>query len=188
MEPKAVVKDKFFIVIRGKSRKGFCRGCIGRAEAETQHGEVMGLLYSGGPNAGPPKSGGVVKREDTYPLSRHQAQLLLFVSSTSKRLELLCNPQLFSAICELTQDDLVVLRHKKGYQPGLVKNLMQIGRSENKDDLQMLGFEVEFLVGEVDSVICGTKMWATGMNKIGRQSCFSQARLTELQESVLKRA
>lgn len=186
METKAVVKDKFFIVIRGKSRKGFCRGCIGRTEAETQNGEVMGLLYSGGPNAGPPKSGGVVKREDTYPLSRHQAQLLLFISSTSKRLDLLCNPQLFSAICELTQDDLVVLRHKKGYQPGLVKNLMQIGRSENKDDLQMLGFEVEFLVGEVDSVICGTKMWATGMNKIGRPSCFSQARLIELQESVLR--
>ncbi|CAJ1051335.1 ubiquitin carboxyl-terminal hydrolase CYLD [Xyrichtys novacula] len=146
MEPKtSILKEKFFIVVRGKSRKGFCRGCIGRIEAETQQGELMGLLYSGSSNAGSPKSGGIVKREDTYPLTRHQAQLLLFVSSASKRLELLCNPQLFSAICELSQDDLVVVRHKKGHMPALVRNLMQIGRRESKDDLQMLGFEVEFV-------------------------------------------
>lgn len=145
MEAKTVVEEKFFLVIRGKSRKGFCRGCIGRTELETEHGEMTGLLYGGGANAGPPKNGGVVRREDTYPLSRHQAQLLLYVSSTSKRLELLCNAQLFSAICELTQDDLVVVRHRKGFQPGLVRNLMQIGKKENKDDLQMLCFEVEFL-------------------------------------------
>lgn len=144
MEPITAVNEKFFIVIRGKSRKGFCRGCIGRVEAETQRGELMGLLYSSS-SSGSPKSGGIVRREDTYPLSRHQAQLLLFVTSTSKRLELLCNPQLFSAICELTQDDLVVVKHKKGHLPGLVKNLMQIGRKENKDDLHMLGFEVEFV-------------------------------------------
>ncbi|XP_030274471.1 ubiquitin carboxyl-terminal hydrolase CYLD [Sparus aurata] len=143
MEPRTVAKDKFFIVIRGKSRKGFSRGCIGRVEAETQRGELMGLLYSGGSNAGSPKSGGMVRREDTYPLTRHQAQLLLFISSISKRLELLCNPQLFAAICELSQDDLVVVKYKKGHLPGLVKNLMQIGKKENKDDLHMLGFEVE---------------------------------------------
>lgn len=139
-----MVIEKFFIVIRGKSRKGFCRGCIGRVEAETQRGELMGLVY-GSSSSGSPKSGGIVRREDTYPLSRHQAQLLLFVTSASKRLELLCNPQLFSAICELTQDDLVVVKHKKGHLPGLVKNLMQIGRKESKDDLHMLGFEVEFV-------------------------------------------
>lgn len=143
METKAAANDNFFIVIRGKSRKGFCRGCIGRVEAERRRGEVMALLYS----AGSPKSGGMVRTEDTYPLTRHQAQLLLFVSSTSRRLELLCNPQLFSAICELSQDDLVVVKHKKGHLPGLVKNLMQIGRKESKDDLYMLGFEVEFVVG-----------------------------------------
>lgn len=149
MESKSFVKEKFFIVIRGKSRKGFCRGCIGRVEAETPRGELMGLLYSGGSSsAGSPKSGGLVKREDTYPLTRHQAQLLLFVSPAGKRLELLCNPQLFSAICELSQDDLVVVRHKRGHMPGLVKNLMQIGRKEGKEDLHMLGFEVEFVVGE----------------------------------------
>ncbi|XP_059185568.1 ubiquitin carboxyl-terminal hydrolase CYLD [Centropristis striata] len=145
MEPRPLLKEKFFIVVRGKSRKGFSRGCIGRVEAELQHGELMGLMYCGGSNAGSPKSGGIVKREDTYHLTRHQAQLLLFVSPASKRLELLCNPQLFSAICELSQDDLVVVKHKKGHLPGLVKNLMQIGRKENKDDLQMLGFEVEFV-------------------------------------------
>lgn len=148
METKTVVMEKFFIVIRGKSRKGFCRGCIGRVEAETQRGELMGLLY-GGSSSGSPKSGGIVRREDTYPLTRHQAQLLLYVSSSSKRLELLCNPQLFTAICELSQDDLVVVRHKKGHLPALVKNLMQIGRKENKDDLHMLGFEVELVVGKV---------------------------------------
>lgn len=145
MEPKTEASDKFFIVIRGKSRKGFSRGCVGRLQAEAPGGELVGLLYGGG--SGTPKSGGVVRREDTYPLTRHQAQLLLFVSNTSKRLELLCNPQLFSAICELSRCDLVVVKHKKGHVPGLVRNLMQIGRKENKDDLHMLGFEVEFLVG-----------------------------------------
>ncbi|XP_061642109.1 ubiquitin carboxyl-terminal hydrolase CYLD [Phyllopteryx taeniolatus] len=146
MEPTpAVLKEMFFIVLRGKSRKGFSRGCIGQVEAETQRGELMGLLYRGGANAGSPKNGGVVRKEDTYPLSRRQAQLLLFVSSVSKRLKQLCNPQLFSAICELTVDDLVVVKNKKAHLPGLVKNLMQIGRKENKDDLQMLAFEVEFV-------------------------------------------
>lgn len=145
MENKTVVKDKFFIVIRGKSRKGsFCRGSIGRVEAEVQRGELLGLLYSGGgSSAVSPKSGGIVRREDTYPLTRHQAQLLLFISPASKRLDLLCNPQLFSAICALSQGDLVVVKHKKGHLPALVKNLMQIGRKEGKDDLHMLGFEVE---------------------------------------------
>ncbi|XP_034023158.1 ubiquitin carboxyl-terminal hydrolase CYLD [Thalassophryne amazonica] len=146
METKPVEKDKFFIVIRGKSRKGFCRGCIGRVEAETKHGELMGLMYNGGSN--PKSGGGLVKRDDTYPLNRHQAQLLLFVPSVGKRLELLCNPQLFSAICQLAQGDLVVVKHKKGHLPGLVKNLMQIGKKENEEDLHMVGFEVEFVDSE----------------------------------------
>ncbi|XP_008318742.1 ubiquitin carboxyl-terminal hydrolase CYLD [Cynoglossus semilaevis] len=145
MEPRTVMKSNYFIVIRGKTRKGFSRGCIGRVETELPNGEVMGLLYCSGSNAVTPKSGGVVRREDTYPLTCHQAQLLLFISSASKRLELLCNPQLFSAICDLSPNDLVVVRHKKGHMPGLVKNLMQIGRKENKDNLYMLGFEVEFV-------------------------------------------
>lgn len=144
MEPKTVAKEKFFIVLRGKSRKGFSRGCIGRVEAEVR-GELTGLLYAGGSNVGSPKSGGTVKKEDTYPLTRHQAQLLLFVSPTSRRLELLCNPQLFSAICELSQNDLVVVKHKKGHLPALVKSMMKIGKREAKEDLHMLGFEVEFV-------------------------------------------
>ncbi|XP_051932734.1 ubiquitin carboxyl-terminal hydrolase CYLD [Hippocampus zosterae] len=148
MEPTPAPKENFFIVVRGKSRKGFSRGCVGRAEAETPGGELMGLLYPGGPKAGSPKNGGVVRREDTYPLSRRQAQLLLFVSSVSKRLELLCNPQLFSAICGLSADDLVVVKYKRGHQPGLVTNLMRIGRKESKDDLQMLAFEVELADGD----------------------------------------
>ncbi|KAK5623376.1 hypothetical protein CRENBAI_015394 [Crenichthys baileyi] len=145
MESKAVSKDRFFIVIRGKSRKGFCRGCIGRVEAETAGGELIGLLYGCGSNAGSPKSGGLVKAVDTYALTRHQAQLLLYVSSTSKRLELLSNPQLFSTICELSPGDLVVMKHTKGHVPGVVKNLMQIGKKENKEDLKMLGFQVQFM-------------------------------------------
>ncbi|XP_038150692.1 ubiquitin carboxyl-terminal hydrolase CYLD [Cyprinodon tularosa] len=148
METKAVSKDRFFIVLRGKSRKGFCRGCIGRVESDTGRGELMGLMYGCGSIAGSPKSGGLVKEEDTYPLTRHQAQLLLYISSPSKRLELLCNPQLFAAICELSQGDLVVMRHKSGNLPGVVKNLMQIGKKDKKEDLSMLGFEVEFLENE----------------------------------------
>lgn len=143
MEP--VVKEKYFIVIRGKSRKGFCKGSIGRAMGELQNGELMAVLCCGNGNNGSSKTGDLVRKEDTYPLTKHQAQLLLFVTNTSKRLELLCNPQLFSAICELSHDDLVVVKHKKGHVPGLVKNLMQIGKNDNQDDLYMLGFEVEML-------------------------------------------
>lgn len=143
MEPNGAANDGYFIVIRGKTRKGFSRGCIGRVEAETPHGEIVGLLYG----TGSPKHGGVLRREDTYPLTLRQAQLLLFVSNVGRRLELLCNQQLFSAVCELSLDDLVVVKHRKGHLAGVVKNLMQIGRKENKDDLHMLGFEVEFVVG-----------------------------------------
>uniref|UniRef100_A0A3B3VWT7 ubiquitinyl hydrolase 1 n=1 Tax=Poecilia latipinna TaxID=48699 RepID=A0A3B3VWT7_9TELE len=134
MEPKAASKDRFFIVIRGKSRRGFCRGCIGRVEAETGRGELTGLMYGCSSNAGSPKNGGLVRTEDAYPLTRHQAQLLLYISSPSRRLEMLCNPQLFSAICELTPGDLVVIRYKKGHVPGMVKNLMQIGKKEKSHD------------------------------------------------------
>ncbi|XP_011612622.2 ubiquitin carboxyl-terminal hydrolase CYLD isoform X2 [Takifugu rubripes] len=151
MEAKTPANDKYFIVIRGKSRKGFCRGCIGRVETETPHGEIMGLLYA----TGSPKSGGIVAREDTYPLTRHQAQLLLFISNIGRRLELLCNPQLFSAICALALDDLVVVKHRKGPLPGVVRNLMQVGRKESKDDLHMLGFEVEFM--DFDSTLSSKK-------------------------------
>ncbi|TNN52518.1 Ubiquitin carboxyl-terminal hydrolase CYLD [Liparis tanakae] len=160
MEPGAGVGEKFFIVVRGKSRKGFCRGCVGRVQAELQPGELTGLLYGssdgGAGSAGSPKSGGTVRREDTCPLTRHQAQLLLFVSTASKRLELLCNPQLFAAVCELSSGDLVVVKHRKGHLPAVVKNLMQIGKKEDKDYLQigrkedkdylhLIGFQVEFV-------------------------------------------
>uniref|UniRef100_A0A3P8VPL9 ubiquitinyl hydrolase 1 n=1 Tax=Cynoglossus semilaevis TaxID=244447 RepID=A0A3P8VPL9_CYNSE len=177
MEPRTVMKSNYFIVIRGKTRKGFSRGCIGRVETELPNGEVMGLLYCSGSNAVTPKSGGVVRREDTYPLTCHQAQLLLFISSASKRLELLCNPQLFSAICDLSPNDLVVVRHKKGHMPGLVKNLMQIGRKENKDNLYMLGFEVEFGRKAVTRI--------NSMPNIGSSSQQRQSHSTELQRPVL---
>lgn len=147
MDTTAFGKDTFFIVTRGKSWKGFSRGCIGRVEEETHGGDWMSVMYSGGGGgANSATSGGIVKKEDTYPLTRHQAQLLLFVSTTSRRLELLCNSQLFYAICELSRDDIVVVKYKKGHLPALVKNLMQIGRRERAEDLHMLGFEVEILV------------------------------------------
>lgn len=142
MEPN----DKYFIVTRVKSRKGFARGSIGKVEAETKVGEIFGLVY--GNSSGTTKSGGLLRREDTYPLTRHQAQLLLYVSPASRRLEILCNQTLFRAICELTQDDLVVVRHKKGFQPCLVRNLMQIGRKDGSDDLNMLGFELQAVNAE----------------------------------------
>lgn len=136
--------DKYFIVTRGKARKGISRGCIGRIEAETQTGEILGVICGNG--GGTSKSGGLLKREETYPLTRHQAQLLMFVSPASRRLEILCNQTLFRAICDLAQDDLVVVRYKKGFQPCLVKNLMQIGRKDGSDDLNMLGFELQPVV------------------------------------------
>ncbi|KAM8915064.1 ubiquitin carboxyl-terminal hydrolase CYLD isoform 1-T2 [Spinachia spinachia] len=151
MDPKVAASEKFFIVIRGKSRKGFGHGCIGRVDAEAPCGELTGTLYSGGGAAGSPHSGGVVRREDTYPLTRRQAQLLLFVSSAKRRLDLLCNPQLFCAVCELAQGDLVVVKYKKGHFPALVRNLMEIGRKEEGiGDLHMLGFEVEFMDSDQD--------------------------------------
>lgn len=137
-------KDKYFIVTRGKARKGFSRGCIGRIEAETPTGDIYGVICGSG--GGTAKSAGPLKREETYPLTRHQAQLLMFVSPASRRLEILCNQTLFRAICNLAQDDLVVVRYKKGLQPCLVKNLMQIGRKDGSDELSMLGFELQPVV------------------------------------------
>ncbi|CAB1353516.1 unnamed protein product [Coregonus sp. 'balchen'] len=128
MESKREGKDKFFIVTWGKARNGFARGCIGHVEAEMQKGELMGLLYGGG-SSGNPKCRGMVKMEDTYPLTCHQAQAL--------RIPLQQMPG--------APDDLVVVKHKKGHQPGLVRNLMLIGKKENQGDLLMLGFEVEFV-------------------------------------------
>lgn len=151
MEHKEEPNEGYFIVIR-RSKKGFSRGSIGRADAETPERDLVGMIYGG---SGSLKSSGRVKKLDTYPLSRHQAQLLLFVSPASRRLELLCNVQLFGAICDLAQDDLVVVKYKKDFQPCLVKNLMQVGKKDNAGDLHMLGFEVQ-LVG-TEQVILSKK-------------------------------
>lgn len=134
--------ERYFIVVR-RSKKGLSRGSILRADAETADGDLIGMVYGGGGSA---RSSGSVKKQDTYPLSRHQAQLLLFVSPASRRLELMCNVQLFSAVCDLTQDDLVVVKHKKDFQPCLVKNLIQIGKNDKPGVLQMLGFELNLMV------------------------------------------
>ncbi|XP_076850425.1 ubiquitin carboxyl-terminal hydrolase CYLD [Brachyhypopomus gauderio] len=131
-------KNRFFVVLRGQSRQKGARGCVGRVEAEAQNGDLIALIYTGGSC----KRAAVVKREDVYPLTRHQAQLLLFVSPPSRRLDLLGNTTLFRAICDLTQDDLVVVRSKKGFQLCVIKNLVQIGQKASPEDLQMLGFEL----------------------------------------------
>uniref|UniRef100_A0A672SXU1 ubiquitinyl hydrolase 1 n=1 Tax=Sinocyclocheilus grahami TaxID=75366 RepID=A0A672SXU1_SINGR len=142
MELNEERQERYFIVVR-RSKKGLSRGSIGRADAETAAGDLIGMVYGGGGSA---KSSGTVKKQDTYPLTRHQAQLLLFVSPASRRLELLYNVQLFSAICALAQDDLVVVKHKKDFQPCLVRNLIQIGKKDKPGVLQMLGFELDLVV------------------------------------------
>lgn len=142
MEHKEEPNEGYFIVIR-RSKKGFSRGSIGRVDTETPEGDLIGMIYGG---SGSLKSSSRVKKLDTYPLSRLQAQLLLFVSPASRRLELLCQVQLFCAICELAQDDLVVVKYKKDFQPCLVKSLVQVGKKDNAGDLHMLGFEVELVV------------------------------------------
>ncbi|KAL0181165.1 hypothetical protein M9458_023571, partial [Cirrhinus mrigala] len=138
MELNEEQQERYFIVVR-RSKKGLSRGTIGHGDEETAAGDLIGIVYGGGGSA---RSSGTVKKQDTYPLTRHQAQLLLFVSPASRRLELLCNVQLFSAICALAQDDLVVIKHKKDFQPCLVKNLIQIGKKDKPGVLQMLGFEL----------------------------------------------
>ncbi|XP_030633060.1 ubiquitin carboxyl-terminal hydrolase CYLD [Chanos chanos] len=144
MERNEEGKDQFFIVTNGKNRKGLTRGCIGSVDAETKSGELIVQVY-GGSSGGNAASSATIKKEDIYPLTRHQAQLLLFVSPASRRLEVLCNVQLFSAICNLAQEDLVVVKYKKGYEPCLVKNLVQIGKKDSPGDLPMLGFELELM-------------------------------------------
>jgi len=141
MEVDTERQERYFIVVR-RSKKGLSRGSILRADAETAAGDLIGMVYGGG---GITRSSGSVKKDDTYPLSRHQAQLLLFVSPASRRLELMCNVQLFTAVCDLTQDDLVVVKHKKDFQPCLVKNLVQVGK-DKPGVLQMLGFELSLMV------------------------------------------
>ncbi|KAG1949586.1 ubiquitin carboxyl-terminal hydrolase CYLD [Pimephales promelas] len=148
MEVDTERQERYFIVVR-RSKKGLSRGSILRADAETAAGDLIGMVYGGG---GITRSSGSVKKDDTYPLSRHQAQLLLFVSPASRRLELMCNVQLFSAVCDLTQDDLVVVKHKKDFQPCLVKNLVQVGK-DKPGVLQMLGFELSLMEGEEDILL-----------------------------------
>ncbi len=142
MELNEERQEHYFIVAR-RSKKGLSRGSVGRADAETAAGDLIGMVYGGGGGA---KSSGTVKKQDTHTLTRHQAQLLLFVLPASRRLELLCNVQLFSAICALAQDDIVVVKLKKGFQPCLVKSLIQIGKKDKPGVLQMLGFELELVV------------------------------------------
>lgn len=142
MERNEDLNKSYFIVVK-RSKKDFSKGCIGRVDAETPDGDLIGVVYRG---SGSLKSSGRVKKWDTYPLSRHQAQLLLFVSPANRRLELLCHLQLFNAICHLAHDDLVVVKHKRDFQPCLVKKLMQIGKNDNAGDLNMLGFELELMV------------------------------------------
>ncbi|XP_056324160.1 ubiquitin carboxyl-terminal hydrolase CYLD [Danio aesculapii] len=137
-------EQRYFIVLR-RNKKGLSRGTIGRADAETTEGELIGMVYGGG---GSTRSSGTVKKHDTYPLSRHQAGLLMLVCPASRRLELLGNLQLFSAICELARDDLVMVKHKKSFQPCLVKNLVQIGKKDKPGDLKVLGFELELVETE----------------------------------------
>ncbi len=142
MELNEERQEHYFIVAR-RSKKGLSRGSVGRADAETAAGDLIGMVYGGGGGA---KSSGTVKKQNTHPLTRHQAQLLLFVLPASRRLELLCNVQLFSAICALAQDDIVVVKLKKDFQPCLVKSLIQIGKKDKPGVLQMLGFELELVV------------------------------------------
>ncbi|CAL8337332.1 unnamed protein product [Merluccius merluccius] len=151
METTAVGKEKFFIVTRGKSWKGLPRGCVCRLQEEVRDGELLGVMLTGG-GGGNPGNTGVVKTADTYPLTRHQAQLLLFVSAPSKRLELLCNRRLFADVCEVSRGDVVVVRFKKDHLPALVLNLMKIGRRDNAEDLHMVGFEVDLLDHDQSSV------------------------------------
>ncbi|XP_073681595.1 ubiquitin carboxyl-terminal hydrolase CYLD [Garra rufa] len=146
MELNEEQQDPYFIVVR-RSKKGLSRGTVGRGDAETAEGALVGMVYGGGGSA---RSSGTVKKQDTYPLTRHQAQLLLYVSPASRRLELLCNVQLFNAICALAQDDLVVIKHKKDFKSCLVKNLIQIGKKDKPGVLQMLGFELELVDTEHD--------------------------------------
>lgn len=141
MEQMEEPNEEYFIVLR-RSKKGFSRGSIWRKDAETPEGDLIGMIYGG---SGSLKSSGRVKKLDTYPLSQHQAQLLLFVSPAS-RLDLLCHVQLFGAICDLAQDDVVVVKYKKDFQPCLVKNLMEVGKKDKTGDLHMLGFELKLLV------------------------------------------
>ncbi|XP_057218280.1 ubiquitin carboxyl-terminal hydrolase CYLD [Triplophysa rosa] len=149
MEQKEEPTEGYFIVIR-RSKKGFSRGSIWRKDAETPEGDLIGMIYGG---SGSLKSSGRVKKLDTYPLSQHQAQLLLFVSPAGRRLDLLCHVQLFGAICDLAEDDVVVVKYKKDFQPCLVKNLMEVGKKDKIGDLHMLGFELELLdTAEQDSL------------------------------------
>lgn len=146
MERNEEGQERYFIVAR-RSKKGLSRGSIGRADAETATGDLIGMVYGGGGSA---RSSGTVKKQDTCPLTRHQAQLLLFVSPASRRLELLRNVQLFTKICALAQEDLVVVKHKKDFQPCLVKNLIQLGKKDKPGVLQMLGFELDLVDTEHD--------------------------------------
>ncbi|MBN3304926.1 CYLD hydrolase, partial [Amia calva] len=149
--------QKYFIVTKGKvkpGKKGISKGCIGYVETETKE-EVIGPVFTSGV-----KGSVKLEKENLHMLSKHQAQLLLFVSPSSKRLEVLQKEELFRAICCLVQSDVVVVQHKKESKPGVVQGVIQIVRKESYGDVTMLGFDVEITVGtnRVDSpLLAGNK-------------------------------
>ncbi|XP_041096108.1 ubiquitin carboxyl-terminal hydrolase CYLD [Polyodon spathula] len=138
------MEKKFFIVTRPQpisGRKTIEKGTMGCVEKEMEEEVICTLInYSS-------KLGCKLKKDNLQLISRHEAQLLISTDSLAKRLELLQNWKLFSAISALQENDLVVVRHKNEETPGLVKRLLEKGKkgSNGLDVLKPMVFEVELL-------------------------------------------
>ncbi|XP_023652362.2 ubiquitin carboxyl-terminal hydrolase CYLD isoform X1 [Paramormyrops kingsleyae] len=138
--------DGYFIITRGKARnslRGIQKGSVGRVQART--GGELSVWLLGASSHAFPRGEVLVRRDDGLFLSRHQAQLLLFVTPAARRLELVANPQLFLAICSLACNDPVLVKHAKAHWPGLLRKVVQIQNKSSLEDFPMLGFEVELL-------------------------------------------
>ncbi|XP_058859797.1 ubiquitin carboxyl-terminal hydrolase CYLD-like isoform X2 [Acipenser ruthenus] len=139
-----MMEKRFFIITRTPTksgRKSIDKGTVGYVEKETED-EFIGTLinYSA-------KQGCSLKKDNLQLISRHEAQLLIFTDNLAKRLELLQNRKLFSAISALQENDLVVVRHNNVETPGVVKRLLEKGKkgSNGLDVLKSMTFEVELL-------------------------------------------
>lgn len=147
MELAEDCNDGYFIITRGKARnslRGIQKGSVARVQARP--GGELSVWPLGTSLHTFPKGEVSVRRDDGLFLSRHQAQLLLFVTPAARRLELVADPQLFLAICSLACNDPVLVKHAKAHWPGLLRKVVQIQSKNSLEDFPMLGFEVELLV------------------------------------------
>ncbi|KAH0619067.1 hypothetical protein JD844_018695, partial [Phrynosoma platyrhinos] len=100
------------------------------------------------------------------PLSRHEAGLLLTIESLQKRHDLLCNDQLFTAICCLQTHDVVRVRYDRVVTVGIMRSFWEQRRKPGSGELKMVLIEVELLDSGIISLCDSSSRLKVDASKI----------------------